>query len=120
MFIEPTREQMKELSAQAGTEGPVVMINLLKFKPDGGRESYDRYGRAVLPLVKKLGGRQVYYGRQTMAFIGRDDWDLVLLVEYPSVKAFLDMLASPEYQAATRFKTEALTDSRLYVTRPGP
>jgi hypothetical protein len=27
--------------------GPVVMLNLLRFRPDGGRESYQRYVDAV-------------------------------------------------------------------------
>lgn len=27
--------------------GPVVMLNLLRFRPDGGRESYQRYADAL-------------------------------------------------------------------------
>jgi hypothetical protein len=47
-------------------------------------------------------------------FIGGDEWDEALLVEYPSKQAFLDMTSAPDYPADIR--EDALTDSRLYCT----
>lgn len=38
------------------------MLNLLAFKPDGGRERYAEYGAAVLPLLEGVGGRLVFQG----------------------------------------------------------
>lgn len=35
-YIEPTAEQIKEL-VEMDVKGPLVMLNLLKFKPEGGR-----------------------------------------------------------------------------------
>jgi hypothetical protein len=46
-----------------------------------------------------------------------EEWDDAVLVEYPSRKAFLDMLALPDYQAAVFHRTAALDDSRLIATR---
>ena len=40
-------------------------------------------------------------------------WDEVLLVEYPSVKAFLEMVNSDAYQSIVYHRTAALKDSRL-------
>jgi len=37
IYIEPTGEQIKEL-LEMDVEGPLVMLNLLKFKPERGRE----------------------------------------------------------------------------------
>ncbi len=37
--------------AQRAADGPVVMLNLLKFLPDGGAERYGEYGEAVAPLL---------------------------------------------------------------------
>jgi hypothetical protein len=37
--LEPTPEQFAALAARP-TDAPVVMVNLLKFKSDGGRERY--------------------------------------------------------------------------------
>lgn len=115
--IDPTPQQFSELS-RAPIEGPVVMLNLLKFKPDGGRESYEKYGELAAPHLKKAGGRVLYQGDGRTTVIGEDGWDEVLLVEYPSRKAFLDMVTDPDYQAFTHYRTHALADSRLYCTTP--
>jgi hypothetical protein len=40
MAVSPTGQQLKEL-AESDTAGPVVMMNLLRFKPQGGAESYE-------------------------------------------------------------------------------
>ena len=34
-------------------EGPVVMLNLLRFRPDGGQERYAEYGAAVAPSWRR-------------------------------------------------------------------
>ena len=47
-----------------------------------------------------------------------EDWDELLLVHYPSPEAFLEMLADPDYQAATIHRTAALADSRLIACNP--
>jgi len=41
---------------------PVVMINLLRFIPDDGYDSYLRYGREVGPHLERVGGRLLYSG----------------------------------------------------------
>ena len=115
--IEPTKEQTKQFMAQPD-EGPIVMVNLLKFKPDGGAESYDKYGGEAIKLVGKVGGRVLYSGRYLMPVIGDGEWDAVLLVEYPSIKAFFKMIAMQEYRAVVHYRSEALIDSRLWATRP--
>lgn len=98
----------------AGEGGPVVMLNLLALKPDGGRARYEDYGVAVAPLLEKCGGRIVYLGEPGSALLGDGAWDLVLLVEYPSRQAFLDMIGSPEYLAIAHLRTEALTKGELH------
>jgi uncharacterized protein (DUF1330 family) len=95
-------------------EGPVTMLNLLAFKPDGGRERYLEYGAAVLPLLERAGGRVVLQGDAAPAVIGGDSWDLVLLVEYPTRRAFVEMISSPEYQAIAHLRTEALARGELH------
>jgi uncharacterized protein (DUF1330 family) len=108
---------MKQLAARPDS-GPIVMVNLLKFKPDGGAESYAKYGREATKLVRKVGGRVLYSGRYLMPVIGQGDWDEVLLVEYPSIKDFFNMIAMEEYRAVVHYRTEALIDSRLWATKP--
>ena len=102
--------------AEDGT--PVVMLNLLAFKPEGGRERYEEYGAAVAPLLEEAGGRVVFFGEPARALLGEDSWDQVLLVEYPSRQAFLEMIGSPGYQAIGHLRTEALTKGELHPMDP--
>jgi uncharacterized protein (DUF1330 family) len=92
------------------------MWNLLRFKEDGGRESYQRYVEAVKPLVEKRGGRILLRSRGEATVIGPDGWDEALVIEYPSRAAFLEMVTSSEYQGIVHFRQDAADDSRLYMT----
>ncbi len=110
-------EAFRELleRSRSGDDGPVVMLNLLAMKPDGGMEKYMEYGAAVAPILAGIGGEMVFSGTGRSALIGDSrDWDLVLLVRYPSRAAFLEMIGSPEYQAIAHLRTEALTYSELH------
>ncbi|MFW6081020.1 MAG: DUF1330 domain-containing protein [Desulfosalsimonas sp.] len=115
--ILPTEEQMQNIQA-VSDHGELVMVNLLRFKSEGGEALYEKYSQLIYPVIKKIGARVIYYGNGVMTFIGDDYWDAVLLVEYPSRSAFMEMLRDPEYLEASKYRQEGLIDSRLYVTRP--
>jgi len=99
--IRPNAQAFQQLAASTD-EGPVVMLNLLKFKERAdsgdvsGRESYNRYGRDVKPMVEALGGHIIWHGRADQLLIGEEDWDAIALVEYPSRKVFLEMAMSQQ------------------------
>jgi len=116
--IIPAAEQMQAF-ASAPIEGPILMVNLLRFKAEGGREEYQRYAELVGPHLARVGGRVVFHASGKATVIGDDAWDEVLIVEYPSRQAFLDMVGSEDYLAAAAHRTRALDDSRLYCTQPG-
>lgn len=110
-LVYPEAHQLAALQ-EPGPEGPIVMVNLLKFRdraqyPDGrdadlsGREAYHRYGRAVVKLVEGVGGRVLYAGDVTFLALGRADdlWDEVALAEYPDRGALLRMSTSEEWRA---------------------
>ncbi len=92
---------------------PFLMLNALWFKPEGGREDYERYMALAGPVLKRFGGRVIAGGAPCQAVIGEFDADLVFFVEYPSWRAFQDMLADPEYQKALPHRQEAITKSLL-------
>ena len=98
--------------------GPVTMLNLLRFKPDGGRASYDAYAKAIVPFLQKVGGTLVYFGEAGTPLVApaSHEWDAVLLVRYPSRAAFSQMVADPEYQQITHLRTEALDAAVLQPT----
>ncbi len=114
----PNKEGFADIAARA-EEGPVTMLNLLAFRPDGGRERYREYGAAVQPLLERIGARVVFQGDAAPVAIGAEGWDMVLLVEYPTRGAFLDMLRSEEYRAIGHLRTEALRRGELHPLDPG-
>jgi len=109
----PNPEGLRAFASRAA-EGPVTMLNLLLFKPDGGRERYAEYGAAVAPLLEHAGGRVAYAGQAAPVVLGERSWDLVLLVEYPTRQAFLEMIDSPEYREIAHLRTEALEHGELH------
>lgn len=112
------QEGFTSFAARAGEDAPVVMLNLLAFKPEGGRERYQEYGEAVAPLLERAGARVVFLGNPASVLLGDASWDLVLLVEYPTRQAFLDMIGSPEYLAIAHLRTEALGKGELHPLDP--
>ena len=121
-YIKPTREQIMRL-ADSDDEGPVVMLNLLKFAKSAsddsggsGAASYETYGEKMRDIMAERGIKLLWRGRADSVVIGDDDgdgWDMVLLVQYPSRKVFLEMGANKEYEKVGEHRTAALADSRL-------
>ncbi len=116
---QPNAEELRNLLARAD-EGPVVMLNLLKFKPDVGEAMYLEYGTAVGPLLARAGARVLYMGQPGELLIGSQRWDSLILVEYPTRRAFIEMIGSPEYRAIQHLRDLSLERSVLYATNPMP
>lgn len=112
--MSPTPEQMGEFMALPD-EGPVVMLNLLKFKPDGGATEYAKYGAAVAPILEKFGARVIFSARAEFCLIGNADWDAVAIVEYPRRDALISMVGSEEYQAIAHHREAGLEGQVLYA-----
>src|SRR3954471_4410681 len=95
--------------------GPVVMLNLLRFRPDGGRESYQRYVDAVGAVSARHGVQITYLGEggRPLAAEEGQAWDMVLLVRYPSREHFAAMIRDPAYRAIEHFRVEALVEAVL-------
>ena len=117
VFIESTPEQLEKYR-QMAHEGPIVMCNLLRFKPGGGAKMYEQYSSKFVPLFQSKGGRVLFSGRYLMPLIGDDDWHLLTLVEYPSVQAFVDFVQSEEYQDMAPLRAQSLADSRNWALKP--
>jgi len=111
---QPNEAGRAAFSERADEAAPVTMLNLLEFAPDGGRERYLEYGAAVAPLLEKAGARIVFAAEADTVLLGEDSWEMVLLVEYPTRRAFLEMIGSEEYQEIAHLRTEALTRGELH------
>jgi uncharacterized protein (DUF1330 family) len=99
------------------------MLNLLRFKPGGGREIYAAYAAAAGPYLKQAGATVVHLAETGTPLVAPDcdtSWDSILLVHYPTRAAFSQMVADPAYQQITHLRTEALEAAVLQPTTAWP
>jgi len=116
--LEPTPEQVAALAARPADE-PVVMINLLQFRAEGGRQSYLRYIQEVTPHLQRVGGTVRYAGESPGVVIGEGEkpwWDAIIVVEYPSPGAFLDMVTNEAYLKVHEYRSGGLDRGDLIAT----
>ncbi|GFG51780.1 DUF1330 domain-containing protein [Mycolicibacterium agri] len=115
--LEPTQE-LAALAARPA-DAPVVMINLLKFHADGGWESYVRYMQEAAPHLKRVGGNVRYAGGAPTQVIGEGEkpwWDAILVIEYPSPAAFIEMVTDEEYLKIHQHRAAGLERGDLIAT----
>ncbi len=116
-------ERARAFAEAAGQDdGPVVMLNLLKFKEGGGALAYATYANVARKLIEEAGGRIVYSGRVAQILAGETgDWDAIAVVEYPNRKAFLEMVSRPDYVQAAEHREAGLEQTVLMATtQAGP
>nr|WP_321511056.1 DUF1330 domain-containing protein [uncultured Hyphomonas sp.] len=106
---------------EKGPDGPIFMVNLLKFKDkaeydDGrktdlsGRDAYMIYGRAVADILLKFGGRAVFAADVTFLALGdvEELWDEVAIAMYPSRADMVRMSLSEEWREAAVHRSAGL------------
>ena len=106
--VYPSAEQLQGF-AEPGPDGPIYMVNLLKFKAkaeyaDGretdltGAEAYALYGAAVSELLKEFGGEASFSAPVERLMLGEVEelWDVVAIATYPSRQAMMEMMQSPK------------------------
>ena len=102
-------------------DGPFIMLNLLKFKDvaeyddesqsdTSGAAAYQLYGSVATQCIQKVGGRLIFSGQVTGLLLGEieENWDMVALVEYPSLEAFRSMTTLPEFVEASEHRKAGL------------
>jgi len=115
---EQRRARLRGLIQTLGDD-PVDMLNLLKFRP-GGEASYADYGRGFAVLIPKHapGTEIVYWAECAGLLAGTEEWDRLIIVRYPSIKAFLKITTSPDYERIAHLRTDALERAVLYAMVP--
>jgi uncharacterized protein (DUF1330 family) len=118
MPVDPRGEDLTRYLAE-DPGGPVVMLNLLRYRP-GGEESYRAYSAALEDYLPDIGAEVLYVGDCATLLVAPPswDWDVVLIVRYPNRRAFSEMVRDPAYQAVTHLRSEALTEAVLQATAP--
>lgn len=119
--VMPTDAERITEMMQPGPDGPIYMVNLLRFKEraeydDGrnteltGREAYRIYGTGVADLLRTYDARIVFVGDVTFLALGQveDLWDEVAVVEYPNRAALLAMSSSEQWRALSVHRAAGL------------
>ena len=118
--VYPNKEQIKGFMDPV-SEGPICMVNLLKFKEkaeyeDGrdtdltGREAYALYEEGVKKLLQEIGGGIGFEGDVERLALGEveERWDVVGLAVWPSRGAMFKVMQSPEMQAISVHRSAGL------------
>jgi hypothetical protein len=115
---------------QRRMEGPVVMLNLLRFRamadysrtpelapdiPITGAAAYFRYIEHALPHLRESGGELLFLGSGGPFLIGppNERWDMAMLVRQHSVDSFLAFASHEAFLEGIGHRAAALEDSRL-------
>ncbi|HEB29020.1 MAG TPA: DUF1330 domain-containing protein [Porticoccus sp.] len=124
--VSNTPKQIEAL-LHSDDEGPVCMVNLIKFKEkavyeDGretnlsGAQAYEIYGLEIAKMVHGLGGEIVFSSTVTGLVVGEVEelWDAIAIAKYPSRKAFVKFINSPEFVKHLVHRTAGL-DGQLNI-----
>ena len=119
--VMPTSEARMAEMMEPGPDGPIYMVNLLRFKEraeyeDGretdltGREAYQIYGQAVIGLLPEFRGEVVFVGDVTFLALGQVDdlWDEVAIAKYASRADLMAMSTSEAWLEASVHRTAGL------------
>src|SRR6056300_1168085 len=106
--VYPNEAQLQGF-ADPGPEGPICMVNLIKFKEkaeyeDGretdltGREAYELYEAGVKKLLQGVGGGIGFEGDVARLALGEVEelWDVVALAVWPSRQVMLEVMQSED------------------------
>ena len=103
-------------------DGPIVVLNLLKYREPDGRDTFARYGQITGPLIADAGGQVIFGAKAGPVLTGLDThYDDVLIVRFPSASHFLAMIESETYtQQAAPVRAEALETTVWMAMHPFP
>jgi hypothetical protein len=121
MTVEPDADQLAEIAARAdgADDGPVVMLNLHRYR---SREAYGRYAQVAASVLAGLGGRVIWYAPTEQTVIGGADerYDEVIEVWYPSRAAFVALATDPRIQEVRADRVAGLERATLICFAAGP
>ena len=135
-YLQPSQRAGRDF-VQRGVEGPITMLNLLRFRdvadysaspdlapagPISGVAAFQRYIRHALPILRKSGGDLLLLASGGPLLIGPENerWDMAMLVRQSSVASFLGFAKHAEYLAGIGHRTAAVEDSRLLPLKELP
>lgn len=118
--VVPNAQQLAEFM-EPGPDGPIYMVNLLKFREraqyeDGretdltGEQAYGLYSVEVAKLILEVGGGLTFGASVERMMLGEVEelWDKVAIAMYPSRGAMLKMMQSETMQEIGQHRAAGL------------
>ena len=117
MPVDPRGADLKRFLAE-DDGGPVVMLNLLRYR-EGGEAEYHDYVRRFQGFLPD-GAQILCVGDCSTILVAPEahSWVALLVVRYPTRRSFTEMVANPAYQEITALRTSALDEAVLQATVP--
>jgi len=108
------------LNAVSVTDNEEIFVpNLLRFKPEGGRAEYEKYGKVSGPLMRERGAGITFALQGELPLVSDETWEILFLVRYPTLAALIDMNAQDAWQKANReHRQRGLDLTWAFPTRP--
>ncbi len=107
---------LEPVQTQGGEE--IFVLNLMRFKPAGGREAYQEYGSVVLPIVRERGGAPVLVLDAEQPLVSEEVWEDLYLVRYPTMEALQGMVETDTWKTANVARERGLDLTWAFPTRP--
>jgi hypothetical protein len=87
---------LKKRTVTQVEKGNVVLSEFLRFKENGGRESYTRFANNFEKLLKGVGGHVALSVDAEFPIVSEEYWDHFVSIVFPSRKVMEDLLTSNE------------------------
>src|SRR4051812_48829892 len=120
MPVEPDLEQLQEMQALAGSaeDGPLVMLNLNRYRD---RDAYARYGEVAMKVLERVGGKILWHAPALATVVGEEAerYDDVIAVWYPSAAAFVALATDPEIMEVREARIAGLERATLLRCESG-
>jgi len=103
--------------AQSGTDSPVFMLNLNKYRPEAHYpegQPYRDYMSVLDKLLLEVGGRILWRTTVLGHVVGNQDIDEALGIWYPSHQAFMDLMSAPASRENMRLRALAVEHADLH------
>ncbi len=115
--IDPSPEALQRFLAEDDGR-PVTMLNLHRFKRDGGEAAFEAFVRRFTRVLESIGAEVVYLGRMSSPFIPAEGsgWEAILLTRYPRRELLLELVEHPEYPELRRMRSDALETTVFETT----
>jgi uncharacterized protein (DUF1330 family) len=100
---------------------PVVMVDLLDFADTQAEQRHrDAYSKPARPMITALGGHLLWSARADEVVRGRtvDGWSWLMLTEYPSRSAVIELVTSSDYRALLSARHAALERFAVLAATP--